>query len=425
MVTASRDHVSLWNVTTAELLRSPLERHTRSIRRIKITPDGSRILIASGEGDISHSENNIVEVCDVQSGQVAHTFEDHYGLISALDISQDGSTFASVSENIVSICSLSTYSLLAEILAHGDGSEAGSTIKICFSPSGTKLLVGSKKVAMVQRLLGEEPSLKVNLQSDIVCLQYAPDGGSFMTGSKDGKVCIWDAVAQGDLLLCLQHDTPVYTASFSPEGLRIASASQGGYIRIWDALSGDLQVGEPIKIYEDKLPDKVEKVAPEGRSSEDSFLNRPAVLRRQQHGNDKKQVRSGISAGDTYAHYATPQIVASIPRQRGIFSYFRNVAQSQSSAPSQDRPRASHTRLKIISLAKEKQSHVKAKKTLENRGAKKKLKMWTDVFPHVISTPETYQMTFVDVADTYYGANRLSYTSSELHFDVNPVSNIA
>jgi len=70
-------------------------------------------------------------------------------------------------------------------------------------------------------------------------------------------------------------------------------------------------------------------------------------------------------------------------------------------------------------------SHIEAEKTLRNWRAKKKLKMSTDVAPHVIGTLETYQMTSAGVADTHYDVNKLKYNFSELYFEVNIVSNIA
>ncbi|KAL5530881.1 hypothetical protein ACEPAG_3757 [Sanghuangporus baumii] len=67
---------------------------------------------------------------------------------------------------------------------------------------------------------------------------YSPDGSRFVSGSYDMTVKIWDFT--GKFVTKMQSDSPVETVAISPNGRRVVSGHQYGILRIWDAQNGDL-----------------------------------------------------------------------------------------------------------------------------------------------------------------------------------------
>ncbi|KAG8764123.1 hypothetical protein FRC12_008254 [Ceratobasidium sp. 428] len=80
---------------------------------------------------------------------------------------------------------------------------------------------------------------------------YSPDGRRIASGSKDGKVRIWDAET-GDATLdpLMGHSNEVNSVAFSPDGRWIASGSDDQTIRLWDAETGKAR-GEPLQGHTD------------------------------------------------------------------------------------------------------------------------------------------------------------------------------
>jgi WD40 repeat protein len=79
------------------------------------------------------------------------------------------------------------------------------------------------------------------LQDTIRSLAVSPDGKLVAAASRDGKICLWDALTGNDRLHLVahpQHTDVAFSGSpclaFSPDSKTLASASTDHTIRLWD-----------------------------------------------------------------------------------------------------------------------------------------------------------------------------------------------
>src|SRR5262249_41519661 len=76
----------------------------------------------------------------------------------------------------------------------------------------------------------------------VVCLAFAPDGGSLAVGTKAGSIWLWEPGAGRRLLVARAHPAPVTSLAFPDDGRVLASASWADWrdrvARLWDASTG-------------------------------------------------------------------------------------------------------------------------------------------------------------------------------------------
>ena len=69
----------------------------------------------------------------------------------------------------------------------------------------------------------------------VYSVQWHPDGTTFVSGSGDNMVKIWDASTGKCLQTLTGHTDYVWSVAYSPDGQHIVSGSQDEFIKIWDA----------------------------------------------------------------------------------------------------------------------------------------------------------------------------------------------
>ncbi|HOZ49873.1 MAG TPA: protein kinase [Candidatus Hydrogenedentes bacterium] len=132
--------------------------------------------------------------------QDVYTFSEHDDRIVDLDLSPDGSRFATASwDGAACVWEMDTGRLAAKLKGHEDG---------------------------------------------LTCVAFSPDGTAVATASFDATARVWDT-ASGALRMTLTgHEGAVNAVAFSPDGTYLATASQDETARVWDLASG-----EPIKVF--------------------------------------------------------------------------------------------------------------------------------------------------------------------------------
>jgi WD40 repeat protein len=71
--------------------------------------------------------------------------------------------------------------------------------------------------------------------SEVLSVNFSPDGKRIVSGSHDETVRVWDAHTGQQALTLRGHTGPVTSVAFSPVGRRIASGSADNTVRVWDA----------------------------------------------------------------------------------------------------------------------------------------------------------------------------------------------
>ena len=71
----------VWDLASGETVRT-LSGHTGSVRAVAVTPDGRQV--------VSGSDDNTLRVWDLASGETVHTLSGHTGPVDAVAVTPDG-----------------------------------------------------------------------------------------------------------------------------------------------------------------------------------------------------------------------------------------------------------------------------------------------------------------------------------------------
>jgi WD40 repeat protein len=188
MASAGDDYtVRIWGDAFGELLKlqpSHLNEFPSIYRCISWSPDGRRVVTASGDGS--------VRTWNVHDTREAHTI----------------------------------------------AKAPGEPYCIAWAPYGRDIAVGGSSGLSVHSMGGQEERVLLGLPNKVRSLSWNPEGKFLASASEDGTVCIWGPEANSSRLLKV-HDSkgkywPSPAVAFSPDGRRLAVSRGGDNIGIWD-----------------------------------------------------------------------------------------------------------------------------------------------------------------------------------------------
>jgi len=164
-------------LTTLHVLKG----HAREVRSAAFSPDGKRIVSASGDGT--------VQIWDVESG-----------------------------ENILTLPTGSINDTAA------------------FSPDGRLVASGSweRSVCLWDADTGRLVRRLPVVAFPVRCVRFSPDGRTLAAVGEKGSLFIWDTVTWKLEYLKHDHGKIVWTARFSPDGTKLVTGARGEMTRIWD-----------------------------------------------------------------------------------------------------------------------------------------------------------------------------------------------
>jgi hypothetical protein len=230
LASASEDQiVRLWEVGTGQLLRT-FAGHASGVAGCAFSPDGSRLASAS--------QDSTVRLWDAGTGELLRAFAGHVSGVTGCAFSPDGSRLVSTSnDSIMRLWDAGTGELLRIFWAHTAG-VAGCA----FSPDGSRLASASEDqiVRLWEVGTGELLRTFAGHASGVAGCAFSPDGSHLASASHDRTVRLWE-VATGQLLRTFAgHTYTVTGCAFSPDGSRLASASWDKTVRLWDVGTGKL-----------------------------------------------------------------------------------------------------------------------------------------------------------------------------------------
>jgi WD40 repeat protein len=105
-----------------------------------------------------------------------------------------------------------------------------------FSPDGRLLVTGSwGDVVKLWSWPALEPVGELADVGLVLSVAFSPDGTRMASGSRDGRLMLWDVASRRRLRSLTTHEgSIVWTVAFSPDGTRLASGGNDQAIRLWD-----------------------------------------------------------------------------------------------------------------------------------------------------------------------------------------------
>ncbi len=194
------------------------------IDALAFSKDGN--LIASG------SEDGIIRVWGVTSGQQIFALYGHSGWIPCIAYSPDGTLIASGSgDRTVRMWDVETRQVIWTGLGHTDNVNG-----ICFTPDGKRLVSvgGDQMIRIWDVQTGSELRAIHGHENVIRTVAMSPNGKSFATGGWDQNIKLWDVETGEQTALLMGHDDYVRSVAYSPDGNHLVSGSNDMTAILWD-----------------------------------------------------------------------------------------------------------------------------------------------------------------------------------------------
>ena len=215
----------MWLLET-DVRQQPLEGHTREVKAMAFSHDGSRL--ASGSADLT------VRLWEVATGVQLRLLVGHSEPVKAVAFSPDGITLASGSDDRT-VC-LWEVAIGAQLRVLRVVGHTGPVNSVAFSPDGTMLASGSRavvrlwKVETGAQLWVHEPEgpgsgangVTFHRNATIVAFHQGYGGVTWCDAKTGRHLRTWN----------LEHRAS--SAALMPGGARLASGSSDGAVHLWD-----------------------------------------------------------------------------------------------------------------------------------------------------------------------------------------------
>jgi WD40 repeat protein len=204
--------VKLWNVKNGELVRT-----------LQANSGVLGVRFVGNERIVAAKEDATIQIWDTE-GNSENTLQGHSDSVLYLEVSPDGETLASASQDgTINIWNL-TYGTLLQTL---EGHEA-SVSEASFTQDGQTLVSTSQDgTARIWDLDGVLPVLEGSTVS------FSPDGEMVASGNEAGEIKLW--TLDGELIRTFQaHEAEVIKVRFHPDSQLIASIGGDGLVKLWN-----------------------------------------------------------------------------------------------------------------------------------------------------------------------------------------------
>ena len=242
VITVAPTFTPIPETTTADIapqfaeLRILLASHTREVRGVAWSPDGTQLASGSSDGT--------VRVWDAATGEELRVVGNHAGGVMSVAWSPDGTRLASGSaDKSLQVWDAATGEQLRVLTGHTD-----TVASVAWSPDGTLLASGSadKSVQVWDAASGEKLRVLAGHTGDVTGVAWSPDGSQLASVSRDGTARVWDA-ASGEELLAWRGRADelggMWSVAWSHDGTQLAAGGTVAEVWVWDGAStGQMRV---------------------------------------------------------------------------------------------------------------------------------------------------------------------------------------
>lgn len=227
-------HLCSWEWRYLKRLCQPaqltLSGHDREIRGLAVTPDGRRVISASGPWMASQSSGQVI-VWDARTGQCLRRLPAIATSVYELALHPDGRRFAAAGgDGGVRVWDLEHLDNPPRILDHGDGN---TVLSLAFAGTGDRLASACQDGTIrVWDLATWQQIGQLPVHGDnVFCVAYSPDGKWLASAGRDGVVTLRDAVTLKESHR-ISYPVSIMSVSFSPDSRQIAVGTFAGQIEI-------------------------------------------------------------------------------------------------------------------------------------------------------------------------------------------------
>ena len=229
------------------------------INIMRFSPDGTRLAVGTDVGvwlyDVQTGKETYIPSIiashskpfrDVLDGEEPVAFREGAGQVNALAFSQDGKTLASGgARNVIfQLWNVDTNTKQAITDLALNGVEA-----IAFLQDSTTLISLNRGEIVHWDVQTGTKGTKWHDIRKYESVVFSQDGSSFATGTREGRIYLWDATTgrkqkslTGHAIVSIikkdDTDVEVWALAFSPDGNIIASGSQDKTVQLWDIEKG-------------------------------------------------------------------------------------------------------------------------------------------------------------------------------------------
>ncbi len=201
-----------------------LEGHTRAVRSVVFSPDGT--ILASG------SQDSTIKLWDVATKTNIATLSGHNNKVNTVSFSPDGTILASGSQDrTIRLWDVATRTEIATI----EDRDRGAMVSVSFSPDGTMLASGASggTVKLWDVATGTSIATLEGHEDWVSAVSFSPDGTMLASGSGDRTIRLWDVATRTEIATIEGKDR-ILSVSFSPDGTILASGAFDYTVKLWD-----------------------------------------------------------------------------------------------------------------------------------------------------------------------------------------------
>ncbi len=267
LVSGSEDKlVKVWEVQSGDSTLS-LSGHTDAVLAVAINDEGTQVASASADG--------MVKVWDIESGLPIYTLTGHKGAALCVAFSGDGTRVVSGGRD----GTIKVWDLEDGKEAYALAGHIGGVGGIAINMDATRLVSGGADgmLKIWDALAGKELQTLKGHTAAVACVALSADGRRYASGCVDGSVKVWDARIRQETPTLKDLTHSVDTVAITTDGRTIVSGSRDGKVMVWDRLS----TLKPATIAVSKFPISSIGISGDGRRivTVDRGAGTPGVLK--------------------------------------------------------------------------------------------------------------------------------------------------